>query len=85
MASSSSRGSCQISRELREEAWDAFRDYEEVVVTHVLKHPGWVLDDGALHVALASEDEQVVRQFIEKLRAECEGFLSRVCRSEEWE
>lgn len=85
MASSSSRGSCQISRELRKEAWDAFRDYEEVVVKHVLKHPGWVLDDGVLHVALASEDEQVVRKFIEKMRAECEGFLSRAGHTGEWE
>lgn len=69
--------SARISRELREEAWNAFHAYEEVVVRHVLRHPGWALDEEPLHAALASEDERVVRRFIENLRVEREEFLTR--------
>jgi len=66
-----------ISSVLREEAKSAFFAYEETVVRLVLRHPGWRLDDQRLQVALATGDEDVVRQFIESMQVEREELLSR--------
>lgn len=66
-----------ISDALLEEAKDAFHAYADVVVRVVLRHPGWRLDDQRLQVALATGDEDVVRQFIESMQVEREELLSK--------
>ncbi len=74
-----------ISSALREEAKAAFFAWEEAVVRLVLRHPGWRLDDQRLQVALATGDEDVVRQFIESMQAEREELMSKGVGSREWE
>lgn len=57
----------RVSKELREEAGRAFLAYEEVVVNRLLKRPGWKLDAQPLQDARSTDDEEVVRQFIESV------------------
>ena len=57
-----------IPDSLRIAATEAFRDFEKVVVEHLLDLPGWRLDPEPLTTALDSGDPDTVRAFAERLR-----------------
>src|SRR6266699_774406 len=67
-----------LSNELRKQAGEAFYEYEQAVVTRVLKRPDWKLDAAPLERVLATGDERKVRDFIDDLRRGRHDILNSV-------